>query len=82
MNETQERLEEETEKWREKLEERLEDTGFEGEDAEGMVENAEAYLEDSRHFEEEGDMVRAFEAVVWGWAWIEIGEEVGEIKRI
>ncbi|MGB3943369.1 MAG: DUF357 domain-containing protein, partial [Methanothrix sp.] len=34
-------------------------------------------LSDSRHFSEKGDPIRAFEAVIWAWAWIEIGLEVG-----
>ncbi|MFB6265991.1 MAG: DUF357 domain-containing protein [Candidatus Nanohaloarchaea archaeon] len=77
--EAEERLEEETRKWRERLEGKLEEVGAKGEKGENIVENAQAYLEDSEHFEDEGDMVRAFESVVWGWAWLEIGEEMGEV---
>lgn len=72
----EERLEEETATWRKKLQKRLEEVDAD----EDIVENASAYLADAAHFEEEGDMVRAFEAVVWGWAWIEIGEELGVLE--
>lgn len=81
MTDTGERLREETRKWRKKLEERLGDVEAEEKRGEMMVENARAYLQDSRHFEEEGDMVREFEAVVWGWAWLEIGEEIGKVRN-
>ncbi|MDY6776730.1 MAG: DUF357 domain-containing protein, partial [Candidatus Nanohaloarchaea archaeon] len=76
MNDTRERLEEETGKWRGRLEDRLQEVSYGGEEGEEMVENARAYLEDSRHFEREDDLVRAFESVVWGWAWLEIGEKL------
>lgn len=74
---TEQRLREETAKWRERLAERLETVEAEGEDGAMILENARAYLADADHFEEGGDMVRAFEAVVWGWSWLEIGEELG-----
>ncbi len=82
--ETEQQLRAETEKWGERLEERLEEVkpaAEAGEDGATIVENARAYAEDARHFEEEGDLVRAFEAVVWGWSWLEIGEELGVVER-
>jgi hypothetical protein len=42
---------------------------------EPFLENISAYICDSRHFLEQGDLIRAFEAVVWAWAWMEIGLE-------
>lgn len=42
-----------------------------------FAENISAYLSDSRHFLDNGDLIRAFEAVIWAWAWIEIGKETG-----
>ncbi len=38
-----------------------------------FLENTYAYICDSRYFLEHGDLIRAFEAIVWAWAWIEIG---------
>ncbi|MBO8181961.1 MAG: DUF357 domain-containing protein [Archaeoglobus sp.] len=43
--------------------------------------NIEAYIKDSKYFLEKNDLVRAFECIIWAWAWIEIGEEIGVIKR-
>ena len=43
--------------------------------------NIEAYIKDSKYFLEKNDLVRAFECIIWAWAWIEIGEEIGVIRR-
>ncbi len=42
--------------------------------------NIEAYISDSRHFLEKKDYVRAFEAVVWAWAFLEISKDLGLIE--
>ena len=42
-----------------------------------FAENISAYMSDSRHFLDNGDLIRAFEAVIWAWAWMEIGKEIG-----
>ena len=42
-----------------------------------FAENIAAYISDSRHFLDNGDLIRAFEAVIWAWAWMEIGKEIG-----
>jgi hypothetical protein len=42
-----------------------------------FAENIAAYMSDSRHFLDDGDLIRAFEAVIWAWAWMEIGKEIG-----
>ncbi len=47
---------------------------------EQFLENVSAYLSDSRHFLNNGDLIRAFEAVIWAWAWMEIGLERGMLK--
>ncbi len=46
-----------------------------------FLENISAYLSDSRHFLDKGDLIRAFEAVVWAWAWMEIGLERGMLRE-
>jgi hypothetical protein len=48
---------------------------------EQFLENISAYLSDSRHFLDKGDLIRAFEAVVWAWAWMEIGLEIGLLRE-
>lgn len=61
---------EETRKWLKKIEARKiipnSDKGKE------YKANIEAYIRDSRHFLERKDYVRAFEAVIWAWAFLEI----------
>jgi hypothetical protein len=48
---------------------------------EHFLENISAYICDSRYFLEAGDLIRAFEAVVWAWAWMEIGLETKSLQR-
>jgi hypothetical protein len=40
---------------------------------EPFLENVSAYIHDSHYFMEKGDLIRAFESVIWAWAWMEIG---------
>jgi hypothetical protein len=40
------------------------------------LKNIDAYISDSEHFLGNNDLIRAFEAVVWAWAWMEILEEM------
>tara|TARA_Y100000310_G_C20589880_1_gene767421 strand:+ start:847 stop:1080 length:234 start_codon:yes stop_codon:yes gene_type:complete len=41
---------------------------------EGFLTNIKAYIKDTEYFLEKGDLVKGFEAVVWAWAWLEIGK--------
>ena len=65
-------LRRETEKWLAKIEEERKKI-VSGDDY--IIKNIDAYISDSRHFMEKGDLIRAFEAVVWSWAYIEIGRQ-------
>lgn len=72
-------LREETEKWIRKIESH----GFEAVDTEEsrrFVDNIRAYVEDSKHFLEEGKLIQAFEAVVWAWSWLEIGRDLDIVE--
>ncbi len=42
---------------------------------EHFLDNVSAYIRDSHYFLEKRDLIRAFEAVIWAWAWMEIGLE-------
>jgi hypothetical protein len=64
-------LEAETRKWLVKAEDLF--AAVSGE--EHFRENISAYIHDSHYFLENGDLIRAFEAVIWAWAWMEIGLE-------
>lgn len=73
----EEELRKETLKWLERIEDRVKE--IEGD--EGFLRNINAYISDSRYFLEKGDLIRAFECVVWAWAWLEIGLEVGKLHE-
>jgi len=36
--------------------------------------NIKAYLKDTKYFLEKKDFIRAFESVIWAWAWLDIGK--------
>ena len=47
---------------------------------EDFVRNIKAYISDARHFLGKKDLIRAYEAVIWAWAWYEIGRDIGKVK--
>jgi uncharacterized protein len=67
----EENLEAETRKWLVKAEDLF--ATISGE--EHFLENVSAYIRDTHYFLKNGDLIRAFEAVIWAWAWMEIGLE-------
>lgn len=73
----EEDLRTETEKWLFRAEEAMETVSVRGAEGESFSANIEAYISDSRYFLGNGDLIRAFEAVIWAWAWIEIGQNLG-----
>ncbi len=72
MDKTQEKLKQETEKWLEKLESRIEDRDSNVE----QMENVEAYRSDTYHFLNEGDFIRAWESVIYAWGILETLERL------
>jgi len=72
-------LEKETKKWVKKLEKELPNVKITGENA-SFITNINAYVKDSKHFAEKGDLIRSFEAIIWAWAWLEILKELEMIK--
>jgi hypothetical protein len=71
-------LKKETEKWLDKIEcLRIESENEKGEE---FKKNIEAYISDSKHFLEKNDLIRAFEAVIWAWAFFEISKDLGLLK--
>jgi len=55
------------------------DTQF-GQAARDCEEMARSYLEDGRHFREEGDLVNALAAFSYGHAWLDAGARVGLLE--
>jgi hypothetical protein len=45
-----------------------------------MLENMKAYISDSKHFLSKKNYLKAFEAIVWAFAILEICEELGVFK--
>ncbi|MCK4550512.1 MAG: DUF357 domain-containing protein [Candidatus Aenigmarchaeota archaeon] len=80
MNETQKELMDQTDIWYGKAAIALKKTKAIGAKGEEFLVNINAYMSDTNHFKEKKDYVRAFEAVVWAWAWIEIGKEAGFLE--
>ena len=77
MDRTQEKLEEETEKWLERLEDRVEGLDKDVE----QMENVEAYRKDTYHFLEEEDFIRAWESVIYAWGILETLERLGKFEE-
>jgi len=63
----------ETVKWQNKAQDLYDNISGEDE----FLENVSAYIRDSQYFLERGDPIRAFEAIIWAWAWMEIGLHKG-----
>ena len=74
-------LQTETKTWMDRFDDRVDDITPQTDAGETMLNNARAYRADTEHFIDDGDWVRAFEAIIWAWSWLEIGEELGTIKE-
>ncbi|MBU3957744.1 MAG: DUF357 domain-containing protein [Nanoarchaeota archaeon] len=81
MNETEEKLRKETEKWLGRLETELPGVKPEGGSAKKHFENMKAYVSDSRHFLLKKDFIRAFECAVWAWSIYELCAELGMFEK-
>ena len=75
-NSTDEELKNQTLKWLKKAEEKLSRVEKK-DDAEYIVKNAQCYIKDANYFLGQKDFVRSFEAVIWAWAFLEIGQNCG-----
>ena len=80
-SDTDQRLGDEISKWASRMEKELADVEAFGTKGTEFLGNRKAYASDSSHFREKGDLVRSFEAIVWAWAWMEIGKELGFLRK-
>jgi hypothetical protein len=71
----------EIKKWTVKIAKELKGTEAAGEKGHEFLTNIKAYVSDSGHFLSEGDMVRSFEAIIWAWSWLEIGKDLGLLRK-
>ena len=67
----------EIEKWLNKIEEIVPKIDILDPKGQDLFTNMEAYISDCKHFREQGDLVRSFEAVVWAWSIFELCQELG-----
>lgn len=78
-------LKAETEKWLARLEKEAEGLaptdGWDNEKVRNSITNVHAYIKDSRHFLGKGDMIRAFEAVVYAYGILETCQRLGVVKK-
>jgi len=76
LDKTQENLKEETEKWLERLNDELEGLDRDVD----QMENVLAYRDDTTHFLEEEDFIRAWEAVIYAWGILETLQRLGKFE--
>ena len=72
-----EELRAETDKWLTRIKEKRSSVTLKDSSREEFLKNMDAYISDSSHFLEKGDLIRAFEAVIWAWALLELGLREG-----
>ena len=77
----EEELKQETEKWLQKIKKEQKKIILIDNSKENFIKNIDAYISDSEHFLAQNDLIRAFEAVIWAFAWLEIGKDLGIIKE-
>ncbi len=80
-SDTEQRLGDEIAKWASRMEKELADVEACGTKGMEFLGNIRAYASDSSHFRDKGDLVRSFEAIIWAWAWMEIGKDLGFLRN-
>lgn len=73
-------LDEEIKKWTAKLDDVFSTVKAKDEHGKRMVLNIQAYREDSKHFLERDDLIQSFECLIWAWALLEVGKELGHLE--
>jgi hypothetical protein len=76
-----EQLQSETKKWLERIKQERPKAELADKSKSDFLENIDAYISDAEHFLSRKDFVRAFEAVIWSWSWLEIGERIGILRK-
>lgn len=78
--EIEKKLVSETEKWKNKIE--IERKKIIAEKSDKLfLKNIDAYISDCSHFLEKKMFIEAFEAIIWAWAYLEIGTDRGILKK-
>ena len=74
------KLIEEIKKWTAKLDGALSPARARNEQGKKMFSNIKAYRGDSEHFLKQGDLIKSFECLIWAWALLELGKELGHLE--
>jgi len=75
-------LKKETEKWIKRIEKEIKNVRLKDASKKRLLENVRAYIDDSKYFTKKGDSIRAFEAIIWAWANLELGLQFDIIKQV
>ena len=73
-------LRREIKKWSKRLNEKIPRTSASDEEGIKLLENVRAYREDSIHFLKHDDLIKSFECLIWAWALLETGRELGHLE--
>jgi hypothetical protein len=72
-------LESEIKKWTGKLDSALKSAKATDEQGKKLLLNIKAYMEDSGHFLAKDELVKSFECLIWAWALLETGKNLGHL---
>ena len=74
-------LKNETIKWLSRIREKIKNVEAVNKKGEEFLRNINAYISDTEYFLNKNDLIRAFECIVWAWAWLEIGLNIEILKQ-
>ena len=77
----EEELKSETIKWLNRIREKIKNVEAVNKKGEEFLRNINAYILDTEYFLNKNDLIRSFECIVWAWAWLEIGLNIGILKQ-
>jgi len=77
----EEELKNETIKWLNRIREKIKNVEAVNKKGEEFLRNINAYISDTEYFLNKNDLIRSFECIVWAWAWLEIGLNIGILKQ-
>ena len=77
-----EELRREIDKWTGKIKEERKRIELADSSRADFLKNIDAYISDSSYFLKEGKLIESFESLIWSWAYITIGKELGILKSM
>lgn len=77
----EEELMAEIRKWTDKIAEERKNIVLADNDRKDFLKNIDAYISDSAYFLEQGKLIESFEALIWSWAYVTIGKDMGILKE-